>query len=158
MSLRRNEEIAASEVLLIGPDGEVVGKLPTAEAFRRAREKGYDLVEVAPRAVPPVCRMMEPGAGKGSARVAPPPTKVRTLRLRPVLTETDIRLRLWHARAFLEEGGAVELRIEGNRKAASAFAERVLTALSSVGTAKGPSKWEHGELVVHLLPRARKKE
>jgi len=52
------------EVRVIGPEGEQLGILPTPEAFKQAQEGGYDLVEVAPTSVPPVCRIMDYGKYK----------------------------------------------------------------------------------------------
>ena len=62
--LRVNREIRVREVRVIGPEGEQLGILPTPEAFKQAQEGGYDLVEVAPTSVPPVCRIMDYGKYK----------------------------------------------------------------------------------------------
>ena len=59
-----NREIRVREVRVIGPEGEQLGILPTPDAFRQAQENGYDLVEVAPNSVPPVCRIMDFGKYK----------------------------------------------------------------------------------------------
>ena len=59
-----NREIRVREVRVIGPEGEQLGILPTPDAFRQAQEGGYDLVEVAPTSVPPVCRIMDYGKYK----------------------------------------------------------------------------------------------
>ena len=58
-STRINERIRVPEVRLIGPDGDQVGILKTAEALRYAQERDLDLVEVAPEAKPPVCRVLD---------------------------------------------------------------------------------------------------
>ncbi|MBL8039055.1 MAG: translation initiation factor IF-3, partial [Nitrospira sp.] len=62
--LRVNREIRVREVRVIGPEGEQLGILQTADAFRQAQETGHDLVEVAPTSVPPVCRIMDFGKYK----------------------------------------------------------------------------------------------
>ena len=166
-ALRANDAIRAPSVLLIEPDGAAVGVLPLPEALARARAAGCDLVEVNPRATPPVCRLMEPGRAETHARKRPhvsPPAEVRALRFRSGVSETDIRLKARHGRAFLADGGAVELRIEigsGDEhgagdaaQAAHGLLERLRDELSSVGTCSMPPTRQQGELLALLLPRA----
>ena len=62
--VRRNEQIRAREVRVIGPEGEQIGILPCSDAIAMAHEQGYDLVEVAANAEPPVCRIMDFGKFK----------------------------------------------------------------------------------------------
>ena len=62
--VRRNEQIRAREVRVIGPEGEQIGILPCSDAIAMAHEAGYDLVEVAANAEPPVCRIMDFGKFK----------------------------------------------------------------------------------------------
>lgn len=59
MAARKNDEITAAMVRVIGPDGEQRGILPISAAIKMARELGLDLVEIAPRATPPVARIMD---------------------------------------------------------------------------------------------------
>ena len=56
-----NEQIRDREVRLVGPDGEQIGIVPIAEALAKAQEAGLDLVKIAPRAKPPVCRIIDYG-------------------------------------------------------------------------------------------------
>ncbi|MBX6377986.1 MAG: translation initiation factor IF-3, partial [Clostridia bacterium] len=62
--MRVNEAIRVREVRVIGPDGEQMGIMPVRDALRIARERGLDLVEVAPNAQPVVCRIMDFGRYK----------------------------------------------------------------------------------------------
>ncbi|MFN7780726.1 MAG: translation initiation factor IF-3, partial [Betaproteobacteria bacterium] len=61
---RLNREISVPEVRLVGVEGEALGIVPLAEAFRLSEEKDVDLVEIAPTAQPPVCRLMDYGKFK----------------------------------------------------------------------------------------------
>ena len=161
-ALRTNEAITAPDVLLVGPDGTPVGVVSCAEARRRAHAVGRDLVEVDPHAAPPVCRIMDAGPAEERARKRlhpSPPADVRTLRFRAGASETDVRLKTWHGRAFLADGGAVEVRIEIEQGAGSRLQpardlmDRLLTELSS-GTCPKPPTLQDGELCAVLLPRA----
>jgi translation initiation factor IF-3 len=104
------------EVRLIDADGEQVGIVPTAEAMQRAQDADLDLVEVAPTARPPVCRIMDYGkfkyeqakkerSGKGVKHVS----KLRELRVRPAISDHDLSYRLDAGRRFLEEGHKVNV-------------------------------------------------
>ncbi|WP_341242579.1 translation initiation factor IF-3, partial [uncultured Nocardioides sp.] len=62
--LRINDRIRVQEVRLVGPSGETVGIVPTADALRLAQEADLDLVEIAPMARPPVCKLMDYGKFK----------------------------------------------------------------------------------------------
>ncbi|NIN00749.1 translation initiation factor IF-3, partial [Candidatus Saccharibacteria bacterium] len=93
---RINEEIRASEVRLIDEDGGQLGVVPIAEALQIARTRDTDLVEVAPNAQPPVCRLMDYGKflyerskREREARRAHKQTEVKEIRLRPKTGEHD---------------------------------------------------------------------
>ncbi|MBN1220402.1 MAG: translation initiation factor IF-3 [Anaerolineae bacterium] len=115
---RVNEEISVPEVRLIDADGNQVGIVKTVEALAIAQEQDIDLVEVAPNAKPPVCRLMdygkflyeaqkrERGARKSQAKV-----EIKEIRLRPKTGEHDINFKLRDARRFLERGAKVKVRI-----------------------------------------------
>ncbi|HEX8948415.1 MAG TPA: translation initiation factor IF-3 [Dissulfurispiraceae bacterium] len=105
--MRVNEGIRTREVRLIGAEGEQLGVVPVHEAIRLAREKGYDLVEVAPNVAPPVCRVMDFGkykyqmSKKHSARKT---IDVKEVKIRPQITDHDLQLKVKSIRRFLDEG------------------------------------------------------
>jgi translation initiation factor IF-3 len=110
-----NDRIRSPQVRLIGPDGDQIGLIPTQEALRRARELDLDLVEVAPQAQPPVCRIMDYGKFKyEEARKARKAKKkqhtvqVKEVKFRPGIEEHDFEFKLRHARRFLDEGNKVK--------------------------------------------------
>lgn len=92
--------------------------MPTAEALQKARERNLDLVEVAPTAAPPVCRMMDYGKYKyqqikkeRQSRRTQKATEVRELRLRPKISPHDIEAKLRLAQRLLSEGDKVKILV-----------------------------------------------
>ena len=115
---RINEEISVPEVRLIDADGEQLGIKKTSEALEIAQKKQVDLVEVAPDAKPPVCRMMDYGKflyeaqkRERDARKTQTKVEIKEIRLRPKTGEHDIDYKLRKARKFLEKGAKVKVRI-----------------------------------------------
>jgi len=103
---------------LIGPDGDNVGVVPIQEAQRTAREAGLDLVEVAPNADPPVCRVMDYGKflyertkKEREARKSQAKVEVKEIRLRPKTNEHHRMFKVRDARRWLGEGKKVKVRI-----------------------------------------------
>ncbi len=113
-----NERIRVPEVRLIGADGEQIGVVPTDQAREKAREAGMDLVEVAPLARPPVCRLMDFGKYKyeqrkkqQKAREKQHRIRIKGIRLRPKTDDHDFEVKLRQARQFLEEGNKVQVTL-----------------------------------------------
>ncbi len=114
--VRINEQIRISPVRLIDDEGEQVGIVSIEEARERAADKGLDLVEVAPDARPPVCRLMDYGKFKyEAARKAREAKKkqhsiqLKEVKFRPGIEDHDYDFKIRHARRFLEEGNKVKL-------------------------------------------------
>jgi translation initiation factor IF-3 len=115
---RINDGIKAREVRLIGPDGTNVGVVATSEARRIAEEAKLDLVEVAPNADPPVCRVLDYGkflyekAKKDrESRKAQVRVEIKEIRLRPKTSEHHRFFKMRNARRWLEEGKKVRVRV-----------------------------------------------
>jgi len=113
-----NESINVPEVRLIGPEGENIGVVSVQEALRISREAELDLVEVAPNAEPPVCRVMDFGKfiyerakKEREARKAQTKIEVKEIRLRPKTNEHHRYLKVRDARRWLEAGMKVKVRI-----------------------------------------------
>ena len=109
-------------IRVIGADGEQLGIISPEEARRQAAEQGLDLVEVAPDARPPVCKIMDYGKYRYelSKRTKPQKTaKLKTIKLRPKTDEHDIETKFNRARKFLEEGDRVKfvMRLRGRENA-----------------------------------------
>lgn len=117
-----NDRITAREVRLIADDGEQLGILPLRDAIKLAEERDLDVVEVAPTAKPPVCRLMDYGKFKykeqkkeAEARKKRAENTVKELRIRYRTDSGDLETKLKHAREFLEEGDKVKfsMRFKG---------------------------------------------
>jgi len=106
------------EVRVIADDGGQLGVMPTHEAMRMAEEKGLDLVEVSPKAVPPVCRIMDYGKFKyeqskktNQAKKHASVIEIKEIKFRPKTDVHDYEFKVSHIRRFLEEGNKVRLVI-----------------------------------------------
>lgn len=122
---RSNEAILVPEVRVIDEEGKPLGVLPTAQAIATARERGYDLVEVSPKAVPPVCKFIDYGQFKyqkeKEMRLQKAHAKkvdVKGIRLSVKMGEHDIEIRQKQATDFLSEGHKlkIEIMLRGREK------------------------------------------
>ena len=162
--LARNEEITAPEVLLIGADGASMGLRATADALAMAQTSEYDLVEVQPGQTPPVCRLMPRGKEQAVRNDPEPVVETRSIRFPVGLSETDYRLKLRHALAFLAQGGAVEILVPyaaksaAQRSAVTDLQERISEALSQQGYRVEIRKRERGELTMMTMPAKGREE
>ena len=103
---------------MVADDGAQVGIIPTSEALRMAQEKGLDLVEVAPNADPPVCRIMDFGRFKyqqqkklQEARKKQSTVQIKEIKVRPKTDEHDYQTKLKHIRRFLEDGDRCKVTV-----------------------------------------------
>ncbi|MEA3561015.1 MAG: translation initiation factor IF-3 [Candidatus Omnitrophota bacterium] len=114
--LRINARIRAKEIRVVGADGEQLGVLNTVRALELAQQKDLDLVEVAPTAVPPVCRIMNYGKFKYSQRKKEKEAKkkqqstgLKEVKIRPTIEEHDYQVKLRSAQKFLEHHSKVKI-------------------------------------------------
>ena len=116
---RINDRIRAREVRLIGPEGDQLGIKPVPEALRLARNFDLDLVEVAPNASPPVCRVMDYGKfryeeaqkAKESRRKSVQ-ISVKEVKFRPKIGKGDFNTKVRHLIGFLEDGHKVKVTLQ----------------------------------------------
>jgi translation initiation factor IF-3 len=115
--LRINHRIRVPEIRVILEE-EQLGIMPTHEALRLAEEKGLDLVEISPRAFPPVCRIMDYGKykyeeakKKQQARKRSSTVETKEIKFRPKTEEHDMDFKVKHVRRFLEGGNKVRLAV-----------------------------------------------
>ena len=118
IALRINGEIHIREVRVTSATGEQLGIMPTREAMRLAEEQHLDLVEVAPKARPPVCRIMDFGKYRyeqqkreKEARKKQKVITIKEVKLRPNIEQHDYEVKLKHAMRFLGEGNKVKVTI-----------------------------------------------
>lgn len=164
--LRVNERIRISPIRLIDERGEQVGIVPTEEARRLAGERGLDLVEVAPQARPPVCRLMDYGKYKyeqarkaREARKKQHTIQVKEVKLRPKIEAHDLEFKLRHARRFLREGDKVKftLGFRGREVTRPELGRRVLERvreeLRGAGSVEVDISHEGRTMTMVLAPR-----
>jgi translation initiation factor IF-3 len=119
-NFRHNEQIRISPIFLINAQDEKVGSTSTAEALRMAREAGLDLVEVAPTARPPVCRIMDYGKWRyqqqkkeDRSRASSRAGQLKELKLKTVrIGDHDLMIKINHAKEFLKEGNKVQFTLQ----------------------------------------------
>ncbi|MDA1052652.1 MAG: translation initiation factor IF-3 [Planctomycetota bacterium] len=112
---RINDHIKISPVRVIAEDGTQLGIIPTADALAKSREAGLDLVEVAPEAEPPVCKIMDYGKFKYEKKKKTHQhshaTKTKEIRLRPKTGEHDIDFKVKQAIGFLKHKDKVQVSV-----------------------------------------------
>jgi len=164
-NLRINEQIRVREVRLVNAEGETVGVVPIDEALRQAREAELDLVEVAPNAVPPVCKILDYGKFKYREQkkkkgAAPRRKQLKELRLRPGTEEHDFEVKLQHARRFLEKDFKVlvNMLFRGRQMAHTNIGRELLQrfaqALEDVAKVESPPRQEGYRMQMTLVRKA----
>jgi translation initiation factor IF-3 len=137
---RTNRQIRVPQVRLIGLQGEQLGVVATEDALRMAQEAEVDLVEVAPTASPPVCRLLDYGKFRYSkqkkdaeAKKKQHVTQLKELRIRPGTDSHDVERQLKKAQEFLEDGQRVKftLRFRGREMAHQDLGRGKLTGIAN---------------------------
>ena len=154
--LRINLQIRAGKVRLIGEEGEQLGVVPSSQALQIAREHELDLVEVAPTASPPVCKIIDYGKYKyeqaKKERKAKKGQKVgllREVRLRPKIEDHDLQGKIKITRKLLGEGSKVKVRVRfrGRERVYPEMGVKVLQKLTeSLKDVAMVSNWSTGEI------------
>ena len=133
--LRINQDIDVREVRLVDQDGQMVGVVSIRDARMRADEAGLDLVEVAPQASPPVCKILDYGKFKyeaqkkaNAARKKQKVIEVKEIKMRPAIDDNDYGVKMKKVRAFLDEGDKVKvtMRFRGREMAHQDIAMNLL--------------------------------
>lgn len=168
--LRVNGAIRAKEVRVVAPDGEQIGVKKLNEALWLADQLDLDLVEVAPNAKPPVCRLMDYGRYKyeqsvkeREARKKQTRTQIKELRMRVRIDEHDFEITSRKAQEFLEDHDKVKvtIRFRGRERERPEFGRelmnRLAESLSDYGEIEQPPKLEGGSMTMVLGPVKRAK-
>jgi translation initiation factor IF-3 len=166
---RINRKIRTPQVRLIGANGEQIGIVPIDEALRLAEQAALDLVEIAPKAQPPVCRILDYGKFKyqqhkkeSEAKKKATVTQVKELRLGYRTDSGDIERQVIKARQFLEDGDRVKflLRFRGREMAYQNLGREklmgVCDALKDCAIPEGEPRME-GRMMGIVLAPSRKK-
>jgi translation initiation factor IF-3 len=162
---RVNDGIRAREVRVIGADGEQLGIMPVREALAIADEKELDLVEVAPNASPPVCRLMDYGKylyekqkRDRESRKSQKQIEIKEVRLRPKTDEHDIQVVLSKIRKFAREGAKTRVRIRFRGReiyhpeVAMQIMQRIADDVSEIATVEARPTLDGRSMVMVLAP------
>ncbi|MDO3386982.1 translation initiation factor IF-3 [Gilvimarinus sp. SDUM040013] len=166
---RINDQIEATEVRLIGADGEQVGVVPLPEALRVAQEADLDLVEIAPDSTPIVCKVMDYGKHlfeikktKAAAKKKQKQQQVKEMKFRPGTEDGDYQVKLRNLIRFLENGdkAKVSLRYRGREMAHQELGmemmQRIEIDLEELATVEQRPKMEGRQLIMVMAPKKRK--
>jgi len=162
---RINERIRAREVRLVGADGEQIGVKPLPEALHIAREHDLDLVEVAPNANPPVCKIMDFGKYKYEQDVRRKESRRKTsnvvikeMKFRPKIDEHDYTTKTKHVERFLNEGSKVKITImfRGREMAHPELGKKILDRIAEqvkdVGNVEAAPRVDGRNMLMVLAP------
>ncbi|MFN8534027.1 MAG: translation initiation factor IF-3 [Dehalococcoidia bacterium] len=165
--LRVNERIRARDIRLIGEHGEQLGIVSLVQALQDARERNLDLVEVAPTASPPVCRLMdyarwkyEQAKKEREARKNQKSVLIKEVRFRPKIDDHDIDFKVKQIIRFLGEGDKVKANVlfRGREMAHPQIAKQlldgVLAQVKQFATVEKPASMEGRSMSMILAPTA----
>ncbi|MEK7205910.1 MAG: translation initiation factor IF-3 [candidate division NC10 bacterium] len=164
--IRVNDRIRIKEVRVISPDGTQLGILPIEQALQTAYSQNLDLVEVAPEARPPVCRIMDYGKYRyeqskkaREARKKQTIIELKEIKLRPKTEEHDFQFKVRHAERFLKEGNKakVTMMFRGREMIrmdrGKALLNRFVEALKDVAVVEQAPKIEGRNMTLILAPK-----
>jgi len=164
-----NREIIAPEVRISGPENEPMGVVSLSEALRLAGEMDVDLVEIAPMASPPVCRLMDYGKFKyqeqkkaAEAKAKQKVIEVKEIKFRPGTDDGDYNIKMRNIRRFLEEGDKckITLRFRGreitHQELGLAMLERMRADLGDAIVVEQFPKLEGRQMIMMIAPGKKK--
>ena len=169
--MRVNDRIRVPEVRLVGPNGEQVGIVRIEDALRLAQEADLDLVEVAPTARPPVCKLMDYGKFKyenaqkaRETRRNQTNTVIKEMKLRPKIDAHDYETKKGHVVRFLKQGDKVKITImfRGREQHRPELGFRLLQRLAAdveeLGFVESAPKQDGRNMIMVLGPHKKKAE
>ena len=162
-----NEEIREKEVRVVGPEGDQLGIMPTAEALEKAIEADLDLVLIAPSATPPVCRIMDYGKYRfeqtkreKEAKKNQKQAEVKEIKMSLNIDTNDFNIKVKNCIKFLQNGDKVKVTIRFRRaremshmNLSEELMNRFLEAVAEYGSSDKPSKLEGKNYAIVLSPK-----
>ena len=162
---RSNNRITFTEVQVIASDGENLGILNLNDAINRAKDEDLDLIEIAPKARPPVCKIMDMGKYKYDAQKKANKAKkkqkkieLKEIKLRPVTEVHDYTFKIKNAQKFLEKGDKVKftIRFKGRElqhsSLGSELMEQIKQDMQSIGKVELQPKFEGRQMIMVIQP------
>ncbi len=161
--IRRNLRIKAAQVRVIDPDGKQLGVMTSDQAYKLAQQIGLDLVEVAPNATPPVCRILDFGKyiyeeNKKTKSSKSSAARIKEIELTARIDPHDLMTKLRHAETFLHEGNKVKMRLKfrGREMAHTEIGfevvNKAIAELGSVGHPDSQPKLAGRNIMVMVSP------
>ena len=162
---RSNNRISSPEVQVIGSDGENLGVISTNEAISMARNTGLDLIEIAPNAKPPVCKIMDMGKYKYDAQkkanLAKKKQKIialKEIKMRPVTETHDYEFKVKNAKKFIAKGDKVKftIRFKGRELQRSHLGNELMTKIKEdmkeIGKVELHPKFDGKQMIMVIQP------
>lgn len=163
---RINRAITSREVRLIDDEGNQVGVVPFAAALAMAEEKGMDLVEVAPQAEPPVCKIMNYGKYRylmtkkeARSRKHQKQIQIKEMKFRPKTDEHDFEFKMNHIKRFIEKGNFVKVHVHfrgreiTHEELGKELLERVAEQIKDIAVIESQPKIEGKNMTMVLTPK-----
>ncbi|MFH1728302.1 MAG: translation initiation factor IF-3 [Pseudomonadota bacterium] len=164
--IKVNRDIKVPNVRLIGATGEQLGIVSTLEAIKIAKDNGMDLLEVAPNAEPPVCRIMDFGKYKYEKKKKSKEAKkhqnvvqIKEIQLSPTTEEHDINYKINHIKRFLADGNKakVTIRFKGREVnhagIGKALLTRVIDKVADIATVEQEARLEGKRMSIILIAK-----
>jgi translation initiation factor IF-3 len=168
--LRINKQIRALKVRVIDEEGNQLGVLNVRDAVLKAEEAGLDLVEVAPNANPPVCKIIDFGKFRydqtkreKESKKSQVQIKVKEVKLKPNIDDHDLMTKVRHAKEFLQKGNKVKVTLmyRGREMAHQEYGTKIMEKfcgeLKEDGIAESQAKQMGRFLTVIIAPQVKKK-
>ena len=162
---KSNNRITSPEVQVIGSDGDNIGILNTNEAISMAKEQGLDLIEIAPNAKPPVCKIIDMGKFKYDAQkkanVAKKKQKIvalKEIKMRPVTETHDYDFKVKNAKKFIGKGDKVKftIRFKGRELQHSHLGrqlmDKIKTDMQDIGKVELHPKFDGKQMIMVIQP------
>jgi len=162
---RSNNRITSPDVQVIGSDGQNLGILNTNDAINRAKDIGLDLIEIAPNAKPPVCKIMDMGKYKYDAQKKANKAKkkqkkieLKEIKLRPVTEIHDYNFKIKNAQKFLTKGDKVKftIRFKGRELQHSSLGsdlmEKIKQDMQKIGRVELQPKFDGKQMIMVIQP------
>ena len=162
---RTNEKIRATQVRVINSDGKNLGTLSTQEAINIAKQKGLDLIEISPKANPPVCKIIDIGKYKydlqkkaNKAKKKQKTVNLKEIKLRPVTEIHDYNFKIKNAQKFLKKGDKVKFTVlfKGREMQHTHLGhelmQRIINDTNDLGKVEVQPKFEGRQIIMIVQP------
>ena len=162
---RTNEKIRATQVRVINSDGQNLGTLSTQEAINIAKQKGLDLIEISPKANPPVCKIIDIGKYKydlqkkaNKAKKKQKIVNLKEIKLRPVTEIHDYNFKIKNAQKFLSKGDKVKFTVQFKGREMQhthlghELMKRIINDTNALGKVEIQPKFEGRQIIMIVQP------